>query len=85
MSPIVHRAVMLKPIVCLIGCTISAITWCAGPARTQTIGDEAELERLRVKAEDAVSSDDPEGAAMAMGRAAMMAKRLSLVNRNDGT
>jgi len=38
---------------------------------------------LRVKAEDAIASDDPEGAAMAMGRAAMMAKRLSLVNRND--
>ncbi len=76
---------MLKPIVCLIGCTISAITWCAGPGWTQTIGDEAELERLRVKAKDAMASDDPEGAAMAMGRAAMMAKRLSLVNRNDGT
>ena len=77
---------MLKPIVCLIGCTISAITWFpAGPGWTQTIGDEAELDRLRVKAEDAIASDDPEGAAMAMGRAAMMAKRLSLVNRNDGT
>ena len=77
---------MLKPIVCLIGCTISAITWSpAGPGWTQTVGDEAELERLRVKAEDALASDDPEGAAMAMGRAAMMAKRLSLVNRNDGT
>src|SRR5262245_20975800 len=42
------------------------------------------MERLRVKAEDAMASDDPEGAAMAMGRAAMMAKRLSLVNKNDG-
>lgn len=48
------------------------------------MGDEAELERLRVKAEDAIASDDPEGAAMAMGRAAMMAKRLGLLNRNDG-
>ena len=61
---------MLKPIVCLIGCTISAITWFpAGPGWTQTIGDEAELDRLRVKAEDAIANDDPEGAAMAMGRA----------------
>ena len=77
---------MLKPIVCLIGCTISAITWSpAGPGWTQTIGEEAELGRLQVKAEDAMASDDPEGAAMAMGRAAMMAKRLSLVTRNDGT
>jgi hypothetical protein len=69
----------------VIAGTISAVTGCgAGPGWTQTIGDEAELERLRVKAEDAMASDDPEGAAMAMGRAAMMAKRLSLVNRNDG-
>ena len=76
---------MPKPNACLIGWTISAITWCAVPSGwTQTIGDEAELERLRVKAEDAIASDDPEGAAMAMGRAAMMAKRLSQVNRNDG-
>jgi hypothetical protein len=76
---------MPKPTVCLIGCTISAITWyAASPGWTQTVGDEAELERLRAKAEDAIASDDPEGAAMAMGRAAMMAKRLSLMNRNDG-
>ncbi len=69
----------------VIAGTISAVTWCgAGPGWTQTIGDEAELERLRVKAEDAMASDDPEGAAMAMGRAAMMAKRLSLVKTNDG-
>ncbi|HEY7129719.1 MAG TPA: hypothetical protein VH332_08610 [Nitrospira sp.] len=69
----------------VIAGTISAVTWSgAGPGWTQTIGDEAELERLRVKAEDAMASDDPEGAAMAMGRAAMMAKRLSLVKTNDG-
>ena len=47
---------MLKPIVCLIGCTISAITWFpAGPGWTQTIGDEAELDLLRAKAEDAIA------------------------------
>ena len=85
MSPIVRRGWMPKKTACLIGWTMSAITWYgAGPGWTQTIGDEAELERLRVKAEDAIASDDPEGAAMAMGRAAMMAKRLSQVNRNDG-
>src|SRR4026208_1323853 len=77
---------MLKPIVCLIGCTISAITWFpAGPGWTQTIGDEAELDRLRAKAEDGIARDDPGGAAQGMGRAARRAKRLSLVNRNDGT
>ncbi|HET8720430.1 MAG TPA: hypothetical protein VFM24_00275 [Nitrospira sp.] len=81
-----RRALKLTPTACLIGCTISAVTWWAAyPGWAQTMGDEAELERLRVKAEDAMASDDPEGAAMAMGRAAMMAKRLSVVHRNDGT
>jgi hypothetical protein len=76
-----RRALTLKP----TAFVIIACTWYgAGPGWTQTIGDEAELERLRVKAEDAMASDDPEGAAMAMGRAAMMAKRLSLVSKNDG-
>jgi hypothetical protein len=76
---------MSKPAVRLVGCMIAAITWCAGGlGLTQTIGDEAELERLRVKAEEAIGNDDPEGAAMAMGRAALMAKRLSLLNKPDG-
>jgi hypothetical protein len=70
----------------VIACAIAVITGSnARLAWTQTTGDEAELERLRVKAEEAIASDDPEGAAMAMGRAAMMAKRLSLVNQNDGS
>lgn len=82
---IVPRALRAKPTLRLIGCTISLVICCgAGPGWTQTVGDQAELERLRVKAEDAIASDDPEGAAMAMGRAAMMAKRLTLLNRNDG-
>jgi hypothetical protein len=49
----------------------------------QVMGDVAEMDRLRVKAEEAVGSDDPEGAAMNMGRAALMAKRLSLLNKDD--
>jgi hypothetical protein len=69
----------------LIGCSLSIVTcFLLGQGLAQTIGDEAELERLRVKAEEAVGNDDPEGAAMAMGRAALMAKRLGQVNRNDG-
>ena len=85
MSEIARRRVVRTPTARLLGCTLLAISWCAaGPAFAQTIGDEAELERLRVKAEEAIASDDPEGAAMAMGRAAMMAKRLSLVHRDDG-
>ena len=69
---------------CLIGLTASTIIWFpAVPGWCQTIGDEAELERLRVKAEEAIGSDDPESAAMNMGRAALMAKRLSLLNRDN--
>lgn len=83
MSPIVHRGLKPRPTLRLIGCTIAVVTWYVS-GWTQTIGDEAELERLRVKAEEAIASDDPEGAAMAMGRAAMMAKRLSVLHKNDG-
>jgi len=69
----------------MAACILSAVIWSAAdPGSAQTVGDEAELERLRVKAEEAVANDDPEGAAMAMGRAALMAKRLSQLNQNDG-
>ena len=44
---------------------------------SQVMGDEAELERLRVKAEDAMANEDADGAAMAMGRAALMALHLA--------
>ena len=43
---------------------------------SQVVGEEAELDRLRVKAEDAMGNDDAEGAAMNMGRAALMAMQL---------
>ncbi len=56
----------------LLGTAIAAI-----PAMAQTIGDEAEMERLRTRAEEAIASDDPEGAAMSMGRAALMAAELA--------
>jgi hypothetical protein len=42
----------------------------------QTIGDEAELDRLQTRAEDAMANGDAEGAAMSMGRAALMASQL---------
>lgn len=54
-----------------------------GSSHAQVISDAAELERLRVKAEDAIGSDDPEGAAMNMGRAALMAKRLGQLNHDN--
>lgn len=75
---------MLKLTPCMIGLMVVAlVSSVAASGWAQTIGDEAELERLRVKAEDAIASDDPEGAAMNMGRAALMAKRLGLLSRDN--
>jgi hypothetical protein len=42
----------------------------------QVVGDEAELARLQSKAEDAIGNDDADGAAMMMGRAALLAAQL---------
>lgn len=75
---------MLKLNIGLIGLTTFVLVWVmATSGWAQTTGDEAELERLRIKAEDAIASDDPEGAAMNMGRAALMAKRLGLLSQDD--
>ena len=75
---------MLKFDTCLVGLMVWGLAWSmAASGWAQTIGDEAELEQLRAKAEDAIASDDPEGAAMSMGRAALMAKRLSLLSRDN--
>jgi len=49
----------------------------SGLVFSQVMGDEAELERLRARAEDAMANDDADGAAMAMGRAALMALHLA--------
>ena len=46
-----------------------------GPA--QVVGEEAEMERLEGRAEEAIANGDPEGAAMNMGRAALMASQLA--------
>jgi hypothetical protein len=43
----------------------------------QVVGDEAELGRLQSKAEDAIGNDDADGAAMMMGRAALLAAQLA--------
>jgi hypothetical protein len=44
--------------------------------RAQVQGDEAEMARLQAKAEEAIANGDAEGAAMNMGRAALMASQL---------
>ncbi len=42
----------------------------------QRIGEEAEMNRLEQQADDLASQNDPEGAALAIGKAAMMADLL---------
>ncbi|MEK6532380.1 MAG: hypothetical protein AABZ52_00690, partial [Nitrospirota bacterium] len=55
----------------LTGLTMSPIL-----SDAQVVGDEAELGRLQSKAEDAIGNDDADGAAMMMGRAALLAAQL---------
>ena len=69
---------------------IQALCFCGGAAllivsavAAQVIGNEAEMDRLRGKAEAAMANEDAEGAAMNMGRAALMAKYLAKVHQND--
>ncbi|MEO6544799.1 MAG: hypothetical protein ABIP05_12230 [Nitrospiraceae bacterium] len=49
----------------------------------QVIGNEAEMDRLQGKAEEAMANEDPEGAAMNIGRAALMAKMLAKSHKED--
>jgi hypothetical protein len=50
---------------------------------SQVVGESAEMDRLRTKAEEAIGNDDPDGAALLMGRAALLAKQLSKASKND--
>ena len=56
--------------------SFSMLVAAAGIGQAQVVGEEAELDRLRAKAEEAMGNDDAEGAAMNMGRAALMAAQL---------
>ncbi len=79
-APITNVATV-RPILAL-GCIAALLI--TNLATAQLIGNEAEMDRLQGKAEEAMASDDQEGAAMAMGRAALMAKYLAKANQNDG-
>ena len=76
------RAAKLMPILCL--CCAAALV-VVNLVAAQVIGNEAELDRLRGKAEEAMANDDLEGAAMNMGRAALMAKLLAKTHHEDDT
>jgi len=54
------------------------LVWIAGAwALAQTIGDEAEMERLQSRAEQAIANGDADDAAMSSGKAALMASQLA--------
>lgn len=60
----------------LIALLLTSFTISSIPSDAQVVGDEAELGRLQSKAEDAIGNDDADGAAMMMGRAALLAAQL---------
>jgi hypothetical protein len=60
--------------ICLLTVSVSLG---ALPSIAQLVGEEAEMARLRLKGEEAVANGDPEGAAMTMGRAALLAAQLA--------
>ncbi|TKB33544.1 MAG: hypothetical protein E8D51_06665 [Nitrospira sp.] len=70
----------LLSILCLSGGIALALV---NMVAAQVIGNEAEMDRLQGKAEEAMANEDPEGAAMNMGRAALMAKFLAKAHQED--
>jgi hypothetical protein len=56
--------------------------YCAGAVFAQVIGEEAEMDRLQNRAEEAIANGDPDGAAMNMGKAALMASQLAKRHAN---
>jgi hypothetical protein len=61
------------------------VAWALVPsAFGQVMGEEAELERLQHKAEEAIANDDADGAAMNIGKAALMAGQLASRQKDAG-
>jgi len=67
--------------------SILGLSWVAlvmvSMVAAQVIGNEAEMDRLQGKAEEAMANEDPEGAAMNIGRAALMANVLAKTHQKD--
>lgn len=53
------------------------------PLFAQVVGDEAEMQRLQSRAEDAIANGDADGAALHSGKAALMAGQLAKRNQAD--
>lgn len=58
-------------------CLAALLAMLSAGASAQVMGDDAELTRLRNKAEEAIAGDDPDGAAMMMGRAALLSAQMA--------
>src|SRR5205085_722255 len=58
--------------------------FCESVAFGQVMGEEAELERLQHKAEEAMANEDADGAAMNIGKAALMAGQLASRQKDAG-
>ncbi len=57
---------------------------CCSESAAQVISDEAELERLQNRAEEAIANGDADGAAMNIGKAALMAGQLAAKQKDAG-
>src|SRR6476620_6882204 len=69
----------------LIGILSIAMAWSlVSVAFGQVMGEEAELERLQHKAEEAMANEDADGAAMNIGKAALMAGQLASRQKDAG-
>jgi hypothetical protein len=77
--PATHAAKLMRVLYLYCGAAMVVVNVVAA----QMVGNEAEMDRLRGKAEEAMANDDPEGAAMNMGRAALMAKLLAKTHHED--
>ena len=72
--PTSHHA---GPVFLVCGGLIALLLVAPDELLAQVMGDDQELARLRNKAEDAIASDDPDGAAMMMGRAALLSAQVA--------
>jgi hypothetical protein len=76
---------MLKSRRAFITVVSMTVTWTlVSVAVGQVMGEEAELERLQQKAEEAMANDDADAAAMNIGKAALMAGQLASRQRDVG-
>lgn len=61
-----------------LGISAGVLVWIAGAlVLAQVLGDEAEMDRLQARSEEAIANGDPDTASMSIGKAALMASQLA--------